>query len=172
MTTDNRTNEAWKSITGFEGHYEVSDRGQIRSLDRYVRRGTGMLWSAGRVLVSTPNDSGHHLVILYRDSERTRPQVHRVVAKAFLGEGAPGEMVCHKNGDPDDNRAANLYWGTMSDNMRDSVRHGTHGMAKKTHCIRGHEFTPENTYLNPGTEKPRHCRACIQVRNQERRAGK
>ena len=172
MTTDNRTNEVWKPIPGFEGHYEVSDQGRVRSLDRHVRRGTGMLWSAGRVLVSTPNDSGHHIILLYLDRKRTYLQVHRIVAKVFLGEGAEGEMVCHKNGDPDDNRALNLYWGTMSDNQLDSVRHGTHNMARKTHCIRGHEFTPENTYATTGTVSQRICRACVKIRHEERKARK
>jgi hypothetical protein len=50
-----------------------------------------------------------------------------------------------------------LEKGNPSKNTLDSVRDGTHNMARKTHCKRGHEFTPENTYLINGM---RHCRQC------------
>lgn len=56
----------------------------------------------------------------------------------------------------------NLRWDTRGGNMRDAVEHGTHNHARKTHCIHGHEFTPENTrtYTFPNGVVARFCRAC------------
>jgi hypothetical protein len=71
--------------------------------------------------------------------------------------------VCHNNGDPADNRAANLRYDTASENQLDRVRHGTHHNANKVACKRGHEFTPENTRQYRGK---RSCRTCEQLRDR------
>lgn len=160
-----KTNEIWKAIDGYEGHYEVSNLGRVRSLDRIVNNHGKSDRRVGKIRVLTPNDSGHLLLILYRDGVRDRVQVHRLVALAFLGHGLDGQVVCHRNGQPADNHVENLYWGTLSENMRDAIRHGTNAMARKTHCIRGHEFTPENTYTPPGATSPRACRECSRARS-------
>lgn len=59
-----------------------------------------------------------------------------------------------------------LYGGTHSDNMRDTVKAGTHKEAKKTHCSRGHEYNSENTMKN---NRKRSCRACARLRDKNRK---
>lgn len=173
MSDVSKTNELWLPIQGWEGLYEVSNQGRVRSVRRVIdMNGEYEMTRRGKMIATSPNDSGHLILRLYRGGVRKGMQVHRLVAQAFLPNPDSAPVVCHRNGNPADNRAENLYWGTMADNMQDSLRHGTHGMAKKTHCVRGHEFTSENIYLLPGTEKPRHCRACRRARDQEYAARK
>jgi len=69
-------------------------------------------------------------------------------------------VACHDDDDPTNNHLGNLRWGTYSSNALDAVRNGKHGMANKTHCKRGHEFTDGNTYQRPGA-KNRQCRTCV-----------
>lgn len=113
--------ERWAPVPGYEGFYEVSDRGRVRSLDRWVRRGGGTQFWRGRVLRQQER-TGYRAVTLQRDGRRTF-RVHRLVAMAFVGGDGP---VCrHLDGNPLNNSADNLAWGTSSDNSEDSRRHGT-----------------------------------------------
>lgn len=85
-------------------------------------------------------------------------KVHQLVLEAFVGPRPEGFVGCHWDDDPSNNRLENLRWDTESANRFDSVRNGTHPEASKTHCIRRHEFTPENTYRQNGGG--RGCRTC------------
>jgi hypothetical protein len=71
----------------------------------------------------------------------------------------------HRNDVHDDNRLENLYWASRSENLRDQVRNGKHPLARRTHCVNRHEFTPENTRMNPNGG--RLCRQC--ERDKDRR---
>lgn len=83
--------------------------------------------------------------------------MHVLVCRAFHGAAPEGQEVRHLNGNPPDNRAINLAWGTRSQNMRDKQDHGTDHNANKTHCPQGHEYTAENIkYIG----KSRGCRTC------------
>ncbi|MFI8590108.1 NUMOD4 motif-containing HNH endonuclease [Dietzia maris] len=156
--------ERWKPIPGYEGHYEVSDAGQVRSLDRVITRSNGAPYpTRGRVL--SPSDahpSGHLYVHLMAGGDCTR-QVHRLVMAAFAGPCPEGMEVRHLNGDPTDNRLTNLAYGTRSENARDQVAHGVHNRASQVVCKNGHEFTPENTYVNGSS------RVCIECRRAYKR---
>lgn len=155
--------EEWRAIPGFEGRYEISDQGRVRSLDRIVRRFQYGKWAdqpvRGRLLKQSRAKSGHMVLMLGRRSGIVL--VHRLVLEAFSGPPPPGCECCHNNGDSTDNRIKNLRWDTRSGNNFDRVRHGTDHNAVKTHCKRGHEFTPENTAPNHGGG--RRCRACRRI---------
>lgn len=148
--------EQWQPVQDFEGFYEVSDAGRIKSLTRKAGDGRTV---KERFLKMSPLSSGHIRVTLYRDGVAHRFLVHRLVAFAFV-DGDKTLNVLHKNGDPANNRSSNLKWGTQSDNTKDAIRHGTYKNANtfKTHCPRGHEYTDENTYVNP--RGSRECRIC------------
>ncbi|QXN74235.1 HNH endonuclease [Gordonia phage Cafasso] len=148
--------ELWRPIPGFEGHYDASDLGRIRSVKRATPHIMAQQWT------------GKYFNAMICMNGRYRPYgVHRLVCMAFHGEPpSPGLHACHDNGDPTDNRPANLYWGTPGDNAVDMVRHGRHRNARKTHCDRGHEFTPGNTYMRPSGK--RLCRTCKRDYERER----
>lgn len=155
-------NESWLPVVGYEGRYEVSNQGRVRSLDRERLRniGSGVETNKlkGRILRACRRRSGHYACSLGDGKRQSVRVVHQLVLEAFVGPRPEGYEACHNNGDPSDNRVENLRWDTKSANALDSVRHGTHWQARKTHCAKGHEYTPENTFTADSGH--RHCLTC------------
>lgn len=154
--------EKWRPIPGWEGTYEVSDHGGVRSVERERVDALGRRYRyPGQVIAAVRNAkaSAHLAVGLWRDGRLKRMQVHRLVLLAFVGPAPEGTEACHGDGDPTNNRLSNL---------RDAIRHGTQRGVALTHCKHGHEFTPENTYPRP--EGGRACRACSRERSRRRKA--
>lgn len=123
--------ENWKAVPGFEGLYEVSDRGRVRSLDRtimkrVVRNGPLIQTKRrGKVLSVCLDTHGYPMVGLCEDGARQTALVHQLVLNAFVGPKRDGEECRHLNGVRADNRLGNLAWGTPVENTADKVRHGT-----------------------------------------------
>lgn len=152
------THEEWRAIPGFEGHYEVSNCGRVRSLDRFSVTGRRL---KGRVMKTRSGLGGHLSLNLCKDGKATSAYVHRLVLTAFVGECPEGMECCHNNGDPTDNRLENLRWDTQQSNVDDRGRHGKWTAAMiRTHCKRGHEFIPENTVPPYSKRHGRSCKAC------------
>lgn len=122
--------ERWLPVSGFEGLYEVSDLGRVRSLDRGIVvemwYGTTVRHYPGRIL--KPNvgigTRGYPKVGLSRNSEHTGRLVHQLVMEAFCGPCPPGMEVLHGPGGKLDARLSNLRYGTRSENIRDRTRDG------------------------------------------------
>ena len=153
--------EQWRAVPDWEGFYEVSDQGRVRSVDRIVPSRPGFTARRkGKVLRARVNTSGHLEVKLQRDGARRSVGVHRLVLTAFVGPCPEGMEACHADDDKSNNHLSNLRWDTRSANTYDKVRNGRHPMASRTHCPQGHAYTPENTYQPPGYPKRRMCRAC------------
>lgn len=148
--------ERWRAVRGYEGSYEVSDLGRVRSLDRVTDR--GRRWR-GRFMTGSPMANDYLLVTLWRDGTQRSHLVHRLVLSAFTGPAPEGAEALHGDGNPANNALANLTWGTHSENQAGQVSHGTHANAAKTHCPAGHTYDETNTYVYPGRSK-RGCRAC------------
>lgn len=154
----------WRPAVGFEGFYEVSSDGRVRSLSRVVASVTGTRAVRGRVLAK--KRIGKYLgATLSVRGVHTYCYIHRLVATAFLGEPESGQEVRHLDGDGTNNDHRNLAWGTHSENAFDMVGHGTHRNARKTHCIRGHEFTEDNIYW---VGIRRHCVTCTKMHATKR----
>ncbi len=153
--------QQWLPVPDYVGTYEVSDDGRVRSLDRQVRRRDGWLTVKGRELSQYPKPPQGYWVVGLSQRGRTRTiTVHTLVLLAFVGTRPKGMECLHRDGNLDNNHLSNLSWGKPSENRRDCVKHGTHVQARKIKCKRGHEFTPENTYINPSSGG-RQCRQCI-----------
>jgi len=160
----------WLPVPGYEGTYEVSDRGLVRSLDRYeVLTGTrgGVRHRRGRVLHSFTMKTEPYLYVrLSKDGQAQTRTVHSIVLEAFAGPRLPGQECRHGVGGPRDNRwPENICWGSKSENTFDQVEHGTHHHSRKKKCPRGHEYD----YIVPGTNR-RQCRKCQLITRELRQA--
>lgn len=114
--------EEWRAVVGFEGAYEVSDMGRVRSIPRVASDGRRL---TGRVLRPLPHPYGYAMAALCRAGEYRKHLVHRLVLEAFVGPAPDGEEGCHGDGNPANNALTNLRWDTRRGNMADAVRHGT-----------------------------------------------
>jgi hypothetical protein len=119
--------ERWLPVVGFEGLYEVSSLGRVRSLDRAITcadrwGGLCVRTLRGRVLAACPNSSGYLTVALGRGNGY---RIYRLVAAAFLGPCPEGQEVRHGPGGQCDDRLVNLSYGTRSENHTDMIRDGT-----------------------------------------------
>jgi HNH endonuclease/NUMOD4 motif len=152
--------EQWLPIADYEGLYEVSDLGRVRSLPRETTSGL----RGGKILKPQPtNNFGHLKAHLSRNSKVKQVTIHRLVLAAFVGPCPEGMEVRHLNGNAGDNRLSNLAYGTKTENVYDAIEHGTHHNASKTHCDHGHEFTPENTGERPDRPGARVCKKCQRI---------
>lgn len=109
----------WKPIPKFEGLYEASEDGRIRSLDRIDSIGRKV---AGRVLKPRAVGKGYLQVSLFKDGCEIREYVHRLVALTLIGACPDGLEVCHKDHNKRNNRASNLMYGTSSENKQQSIQ--------------------------------------------------
>lgn len=156
--------EEWRPVVGYEGSYEVSDQGRVRSLDRTYLRGTTRVVIRGRLLKFVTTRSGHLSLHLSIDGVTKGFLVHRLVALAFLGPPPTGKpYVLHGPGGPADNRLSNIRWGNAAENMEDAVKDGTanfwgHVTNPKPNCPQGHPYEGDNLYIDPRGR--RVCRAC------------
>jgi NUMOD4 motif/HNH endonuclease len=152
------TPERWKPAPAWDGYYEVSDLGRVRS----VPHETEMGMRGGHVLKPGTYKSGHKHVTFTRTTDagkdRETFQVHRLVMLAFGDPCPEGMQVRHLDGDPANNRLTNLANGTALENAhdRDEV-HGRNYHSNKTHCPQKHEYNEQNTYWYKGH---RYCIPC------------
>lgn len=116
--------ESWKPVTGYEGLYEVSDQGRVRSLDRVIAEKSGKTRRfRGRELKTQIDSAGYSTLQLWRDNRCKLRRVHTIVAEAFLGT-REGLVTRHLDGNPQNNSLINLAYGTQSDNERDCYSYG------------------------------------------------
>ena len=123
--------EEYRTIPGFSD-YQVSNLGNVKSF----RRKTPIVmrpqkWTTGYRMVSLrcDGDNDYHLRL-----------VHVLVMLAFVGPKPEGQCIRHLDGNPSNNQLSNLVYGTMADNQRDRIDHGTYGMkltVRKVRVIRG-----------------------------------
>lgn len=107
----------WKDVPGFEGRYQVSNTGVIRSLDMEIRCGHGKTRThKGRVIASHANNRGYEMVSLYVDRKNSPKLVHRLVAEAFIPNPENKNQVNHKDENLGNNCVDNLEWVTDNEN--------------------------------------------------------
>lgn len=124
----------WKEIKGFEGYYEVSDIGTVRSVDRVVydikaraRKLRGKELKLCEAIDNTRNTEGYYVVNLRKNGTSNVRFVHRLVAEAFIPNPNNLPTINHKNGNKHDNTVSNLEWATFSENnthaLLNNLRH-------------------------------------------------
>src|SRR5690349_8071593 len=106
--------ENWKWVPGYEGLYEVSDLGQVKSHPRLVNRGKGTELTKEKMLKATYDGGGYQRVTLVKDGLLKTILLHRLVMLAFVGKSAL--QVDHKDEDKSNNRLSNLRYSTCREN--------------------------------------------------------
>ena len=110
--------EIWKPVINYEGLYEISNYGKVKSLN-YKR-------TKKEQILKPLKEMGSYLcVILFKNNGGKQHSIHRLVLEAFVGPCPPGMEGCHNNGNPSDNFVGNLRWDTRSNNQKDRKWHGT-----------------------------------------------
>ena len=119
--------EQWRDIPSYEGFYQASNLGMIRSVDRTVRsKGDGVQHLKGKPMrTNTFNKYGYASVALRRDGFSTTFLVHSLVALTWIGPRPHGKQVRHGRNGRLDNSVGNLCYGTPTENSVDRVRDGT-----------------------------------------------
>lgn len=110
--------EIWKDIKGYEGKYQISNLGNVRSIERWIFNGHGMQLLKSKIL--KPQRSHEYLcVFLYNENvQRRRFKIHRLVAENFIPNPNNYPMVLHGDNNPKNNNLSNLRWGTQSHNIK------------------------------------------------------
>jgi hypothetical protein len=109
--------EIWKDIDGYEYMYQVSNLGNIRSLDRYLETSNGKcVFKRGQLIKKCNHTGGYHLVMLHNNGITKNKFVHRLVAESFLDNKSGKRCVNHLNGNKKDNRVSNLEWVSHKEN--------------------------------------------------------
>lgn len=114
--------EIWKDIKGYEGLYQVSSLGNVRSLDRYKKNRKGRYLQKGRILNKNYDKDGYLIVGLYKNGKGKTKKIHRLVAEAFIPNPEDKPTINHKNGIRSNNCVENLEWATMSENQLHAYR--------------------------------------------------
>lgn len=108
--------EVWRDIADFEGLYQVSNFGRVRSLDRVVKHGSSQMRLKGRVL--SPRVPTPYLgVILSKNGKAYPKRIHRLVAQEFVPNPDNLPAVDHIDGDKTNNAASNLRWCSQKQNI-------------------------------------------------------
>lgn len=162
--------ERWKPIAGYKHAYEVSDHGNVRSLNRIIQKSNGGEYrKKGCTLKKKLTRTGYHIVTLWDTPKPKHYYVHRLVLEAFDRPRGENEVCRHLDDDKLNNCLWNLSWGTPAENNYDAVKNGVHPMANKKCCPRGHEFARWNCCESSLRQGKRDCLACSRARGYLKR---
>lgn len=162
-----RADELWLPIREYEGFYEVSNYGRIRSLDREVpvrgnpRQSHKII--KGVIKKWGYDGNGYPKIELTRDGIRKSINIHVLVAQHFVPGYDSGLQVRHLDGDKTNPYFQNLAWGTASENQKDKIIHGTNHQLNKDMCPANHVLAEPN--LRVDSLPFRRCLACKKARD-------
>lgn len=116
--------EVWRNINGYEGYYQISNIGRVKSLERRRYNGSGYYVQKVKILRQSITTTGYIKVELSKEGTKKSMKVHRLVAIAFIENPENKPDVNHKDGNPFNNNLSNLEWCTESENLNHAVKIG------------------------------------------------
>lgn len=158
-----QTPEQWRPVIGYEGRYEVSDHGRVRSLERVIETRRGPRAVRGRLLKPRRDPRGYLRISPGFGKDAS---IHVLVMEAFVGPRPEGRVICHNDGQPGNNHVSNLRYDTQQNNCLDTIKHGRSRQKERTHCPNGHVYDEQNTHYRKHGR--RTCRACDRRRSRTR----
>jgi hypothetical protein len=146
--------EIWKPVMGYEGLYEVSNLGRVRSLERIVQCGKGNIRvDRETIKTATPNRQGYLRINLYNHSKYQTRTIHRLVAEAFIPNPENKPQVDHINTDKTDNRVENLRWVDKQENQLNEITRNKMSVSRTGGKSTRHsnpaklQFSKDNTFI-------------------------
>jgi hypothetical protein len=136
--------EIWKDIKGYEGLYQVSSLGRVKSLDKFVKNNLGKYFKKGRILRRNMTLKGYYFVTLSKSDKGKKKRVHRLVAETFIPNPNNLPQINHINGIKIDNRVENLEWVSPKENTQHAWKIG---------LIKKEMYKGKKGYLNPAAKK-------------------
>lgn len=121
MKSLNFMEEVWKPVRGYEGYYEISNFGKVRSLDRVVKQGSCMRKVKAKIIKIYIGPYGYPCVSLCRDRKTRCIPIHRLLAKAFIPNPENKPFIDHIDTDKTNYRLNNLRWCTQKENMNNPL---------------------------------------------------
>ena len=117
------TEEIWKDIEGYEGLYQISNLGRVKSLKHIIVRNNGVKQTFQEKILKTPlcKKTGYPMVCLWFMGKEKRYSVHRLIAQAFIPNPENKPEINHINTIRNDNRIENLEWVTRTENMNNPL---------------------------------------------------
>lgn len=152
--------EIWKDVEGYEGYYQVSNHGRVKSLERYVPHPIcGMKKVSEKILSQSVESNGYFRTSLTKNGKCVKVLVHILVAKAFIPIPISEKKLVVRHGIEGQkvNTVKNLCWGTHSENEYDKQRDGTNPNLNKECCPLGHKYEGDNLGLRGSG---RRCKSC------------
>lgn len=121
--------EIWKDIKDYEGLYQVSNLGNVRSLDKIIYQKNKMGKNQkhiykGKVLIGSKNNNGYRTISLYDGKRKNTRLLHRMVAEAFIPNPNQYNYINHKDNNPLNNNVNNLEWCTQNYNIKYAYEKG------------------------------------------------
>ena len=118
--------EVWKNVVGYEGLYQVSNLGNVKSMERVVKRiRRGTFSVKERILKKSITGDGYYQVGLSKDGKEKNHKIHRLMAEAFFDYKNKKLVINHKDGNRLNNELSNLELCTQSHNIKEAIRLGT-----------------------------------------------
>jgi|26BtaG_2_1085354.scaffolds.fasta_scaffold18218_3 hypothetical protein len=149
--------EEWRPVVGYEGYYEVSDMGRVRSIDRVISRCDGTKEERrGKILSQFKDRYGYLGVSLNKNGKSKTFTTHRLVCESFLGSPVENSnQVNHMDGIKDNNRLSNLEWCTAEENTKHAIDFGIRGTGNYRGQVLAYDLNGDLKYVLKGSSDMR-----------------